>query len=186
VLTLHSRIADQEKNLQQTKTLSESERQKLDQLTTAQDALLFKDDLEVIKEKNHEIHQDKATLTDFRGELKQIQDHIGADKTAPDGLPHKSVTEQGQILSEIRAQVGQLNAQRQSESDLWQSLGMQIDDKTSNLANVSKWLEEHVADESLLASFPETGRLKNLRAELVELKENKKHSPNGPKIRPRR
>ncbi len=174
VLTLQSRIADQEKNLQQTKTLSESEQQKLDQLTTAQDALLFKDDLEVIKEKNHEIHQDKAILTDFRGELKQIQDHIGADKTAPDGLPHKSVTEQGQILSEIRAQIGQLNAQRQSESDLWQSLGMQIDDKTSNLANVSKWLEEHVADESLLASFPETGRLKNLRAELVELKEKQK------------
>ena len=51
---------------------------------------------------------------------------------------------------------------------------MQIDDKTSNLANVSKWLEEHVADESLLASFPETGRLKNLRAELVELKEKQK------------
>jgi len=174
VLTLQSRIADQEKNLQQTKTLSESEQQKLDQLTTAQDALLFKDDLEAIKEKNHEIHQDKAILTDFRGELKQIQDHIGADKTAPDGLPHKSVTEQGQILSEIRVQIGQLNVQRQSESDLWQSLGMQIDDKTSNLANVSKWLEEHVADESLLASFPETGRLKNLRAELVELKEKQK------------
>lgn len=51
VLTLQSRIADQEKNLQQTKSLSESERQKLDQLTTAQDALLFKDDLEAIKEK---------------------------------------------------------------------------------------------------------------------------------------
>jgi len=174
VLSLQNRIADQEKNLQQTKALSESEQQKLDQLTTAQDALLFKDDVQVIKEKNHEIHQGKTILADFRDELKQIQDHVGADKTAPDGLPHKSVTEQVQNLSEIRAQIGQLTAQRQSESDLWQSLGMQIDNKTSNLATVSKWLEEHVADESLLASFPETGRLKNLRAELTELKEKQK------------
>ncbi|MDP1666231.1 MAG: SbcC/MukB-like Walker B domain-containing protein [Methylobacter sp.] len=174
VLTLQNRIADQEKNLQQTKALSESEQQKLNQLTMARDALLFKDDVQVIKEKNHEIHQSKAILADFRGELKQIQDHVGADKTAPDRLSHKSVTEQGQILSEIKAQIGQLSAQRQSESDLWQSLVIQIDDKTSNLANVSKWLEEHVADESLLASFPETGRLKNLRTELIELKEKQK------------
>ncbi len=174
VLALQSRITDQENALQQTKALATSEQQKRDQLTTAQDALLFKDDLEAIKEKNHEIHQDKAILADFRGELKQIQDHIGTDKTAQDGLPHKSLTEQGQALSEIRAQIGQLTAQGQSESDLWQSLGMQIDGKTSNLATVSKWLEEHVADESLLTSFPETGRLKNLRAELAELKEKQK------------
>ena len=86
VLILQSRIADQEKNLQQTKMLSESEQQKLDQLTKAQDALLFKDDVQAIKEKNHEIHQGKAALADFRSELKQIQDHVGADKTAPDGL----------------------------------------------------------------------------------------------------
>jgi len=174
VLTLQSRIADQEKNLQHTQSLSAIERQKLDRLATAQNALPFKDDLDAIKEKNRHIHQDKATLADFRGELKQLQDRIGADKTAPDRLPHKSLTEQGQTLSEIRAQIGQLSSQRQSESDLWQSLGMQIEDKTSHLATASKWLEEHAADESLLASFPETGRLKNLRAELAELKEKQK------------
>ncbi|MGZ8237228.1 MAG: AAA family ATPase [Methylobacter sp.] len=174
VLTLQSRIADQEKSLQQIKTLSESEQQKLDQLTTVQDARLFQDDVLAIKEKKHEIHQGKETLEDFRSELKQIQDHVGADKTTPDGLPHKSAEEQGQAISEIKAQIGQITAQRQSESDLWQSLDVQIDDKTANLANVSKWLEEHVADESLLASFPETGRLKKLRAELVELKEKQK------------
>ncbi|HEY8219511.1 MAG TPA: SbcC/MukB-like Walker B domain-containing protein, partial [Methylobacter sp.] len=132
------------------------------------------DDVLMIKEKKHEIHQSKATLADFRAELKQIQDHVGADKTPPDGLHHKSATEQGQAIAEIKAQMGQLTAQRQSESDLWQSLDTQVADKTSNLANVSKWLEEHVADESLLTSFPETGRLKKLRVELVELKEKQK------------
>lgn len=174
VLTLQSRIADQENALQKTRTLAADQRQKLDQLATHQDALLFKDDVQAIKEKNHALHQDKATLADFRGELKQIQEHIGADTTVPASLPTKSITEQGQTLSEIRSQIGLLTAQRQSESDLSQTLDSQINQKTSALAAASKWLEEHAADETLLASFPETGRLKTIRAELVELKAKQK------------
>ena len=174
VLTLQSRIADRENALQQTKALAADERQKLDKLATHQDALLYKDDVQAIKEKNHALHQDKATLADFRGELKQIQEHIGTATTAPAGLPPKSIAEQGQTLSEIRSQIGLLTAQRQSESDLSQALDLQINQKTSDLVTVSKWLEEHVTDESLLASFPETGRLKTIRAELVELKAKQK------------
>jgi len=173
-MILQNRIVVQEKDLQQIKMLSENEQQKLDQLITGQDALLFENDVQAIQEKKHEIHQHKETLADFRAELKQIQDHIGINNSAPKGLLDKSAAEQGQTLSELKAQIGQLTAQRQSESDLWQSLDTQIADKTANLANVSKWLEEHVADESLLASFPETGRLKKLRTELVELREKQK------------
>lgn len=175
VLILQNRIADQEKNLQQTRALAASEQQKLHRLAKSQDALQFKDDVQVIKDKNHEIHQGKAMLADFRDELKQIQDRIGADKAAtPDGLPQKSVTEQGRAITDLRTQIGLLTSQRLSESDLWQSLGTQIDEKTSVLASVSKWLEDHAADESLLTSFPETAKLKNLRAELLELKEKQK------------
>lgn len=174
VLTLQSRIADQENALQKTRTLAADQRQKLDQLATHQDALLFKDDVQAIKEKAHALHQDNATLADFRGELKQIQEHIGADTTVPANLPTKSITEQGQNLSEIRSQIGLLTAQRQSESDLSQTLDSQINQKTSALTAASKWLEEHAADETLLASFPETGRLKTIRAELVELKAKQK------------
>ncbi|MGZ5076219.1 MAG: AAA family ATPase [Methylobacter sp.] len=173
VLNLESRIAGQEKSLQQVKAREASERQKLDRLIGAQDALLFKDELAAIKEKNHEVHQSKAALADFRNELKQIQEHIGAGPV-PDQLAAKSVTEQSRILSELKAQVGQLTSLHQSESDLAQSLAIQIEDKTVNFAAVSKWLEEHAADESLLAEFPETGRLKNLRAELVQLKQKQK------------
>ncbi|MCK9637378.1 MAG: AAA family ATPase [Methylobacter tundripaludum] len=173
-LDLQGRIAGQEKNLEQTKALAATEQQKLDKLASAQDALLFSDDVLAIKEKHHEIHQDKTALAALQSELKQIQDYIGKDTTAPAGLSAKSVTEQGQTLTNLRTQIGLLTAQQQSESDLWQSLNLQIDDKTSLLANVSKWLEEHSADESLLTSFPETARLKNLRAELAELKEKQK------------
>jgi exonuclease SbcC len=175
VVVLQNRIADQEENLQQTKALAASEQLKLDQLVKAQDALLFKDDVQAIKDKNHEIHQGKTVLADFKDELKQIQDRIGTDTTAaPDGLFKKSVTEQGQVITDLRTQIGLLTTQRLSESDLWQSLSIQIDEKTSSLASVSKWLEDHAADESLLSSFPETAKLKNLRAELLELKEKQK------------
>ncbi|TAN71798.1 MAG: chromosome segregation protein SMC [Methylobacter sp.] len=171
---LQSRIIEQEKNLQQIKALAENEQQKLAQLATHQDALLFEDSLRVLKDKNHQLHQDKATLADFQGELKQIQDRVGVDKPSPEGLSDKSFTEQGRTITEIKSQIGQLTAQRESESELWRSLGMQIDEKTSVLATTSKWLEDHAADQSLLTSFPETARLKNLRGELAELKEKQK------------
>ncbi len=174
VLTLQDKIADQEKNLLKTQVLATIEQQKLDKLATAQDALRFTDDVLAIKEKNHAIHHGKAALTAFQGELKQIQQHFGTATTAPDGLFGKSLEQQGQTITQLRTQIGQLTAQHQSESDLWQSLNLQIDNKTSVLASVSTWLKEHVADESLLTSFPETGRLKSLRIELAELKEKQK------------
>ncbi len=174
VLALQNTIADQEQNLQQTKALAESKQQNLDQLATTQDALLYQEDAQEIKEKNHQLHQSKATLADLQGELKQLQDLIGAEQSAPQGLSDKSVTEQRKTLTELRGQIGQLNAQHQSESDLIQSLNAQIEQKTSVLATVSTWLTEHVADQPLLTNFPETGRLKKLRAELVELKEQQK------------
>ncbi|MDO9139949.1 MAG: AAA family ATPase [Methylobacter sp.] len=173
-LALQKQIGEQEKNLQQTQALHDGEQQKLARLATSQDALLFKDDADAIQEKSHELQQNKAALDDFRNELKQIQVRIGADAAAPADLPLKSVGEQGQTITDLRAQIGQLTAQRQSESDLWQSLSLQIDEKKSVLSTVSVWLEAHGADESLLDSFPETARLKNLRAELVELREKQK------------
>jgi ATPase involved in DNA repair len=181
VVALQNRITDQENTLSQIKAQAETELQKLARLATAQDALLYEDDVRLIKEKHHALDQDQATLTAFRGELKQIQELIGAVQATPNELPNKSATEQGQTITDLRTQIGLLTTQRQSETDLWQSLGVQVDEKTSTLASVSKWLEEHVADETLLTSFPETAKLKNLRAELTALKENKKLSLSGQK-----
>jgi exonuclease SbcC len=174
VLIFQSQIAGQEQNLQQIKAQAEAEQQNLSQLSKAQDALLFKDDVQLLKEKNHTFQQGKATLADFQLELKQITDRISVDKPVPAGLDNKTVTEQGKTLNDIRAQIGQLAAQRQSESDLWQSLTQQMDQKTSVLATVSTWLAENGVDESLLTSFPETGRLKKLWEELSGLKAQQK------------
>jgi exonuclease SbcC len=174
LLTVQSRIVDQEKSLQKIKIQAEAGLQNLKQLSTAQDALLFTDDVQDLEQKNQELHQGKTALADLKLELKQIKDLIGTDQPAPAGLGGNTVTEQGKTLNNIKTQIGQLTAQRQSESDLWQSLTQQIDQKTSVLATVSTWLTEHGADESLLTSFPETGRLKKLWGELSELEAKQK------------
>jgi exonuclease SbcC len=176
IVAIQNQIADQEKNLREAKEQAESKQKTLARLVSAQDALIFKDDVRVINEKSQDIQQGKTALAAFRSELKQIEDQIGIDKTTPEGLSNKTITEQKEAIAGVRAMAGQLISQRQSEANLLQALEIQIKDKKSGLAKVSAWLEEHAADESLLENFPETGKLKKLRAELVELKEKQKSS----------
>ncbi|MDD5411954.1 MAG: AAA family ATPase, partial [Methylobacter sp.] len=176
IVAIQDQIADQEKKLQEVKERAEGKQKTLARLVSAQDVLIFKDDVKAINEKNQDIQQGKTALAAFRGELKQIEDLIGIDKTPPEGLSNKSVTEQKETIAKIRATVGQLTSQREAEASLLQALGIQVNDKKSGLATISAWLEEHAADESLLENFPETGKLKKLRAELIELKEKQKSS----------
>ena len=166
---LQRKISDQEKSLQQAQAQATSDRQNLAQLTEAQDALLFNDQMQVLEEKNQQLAQDKTILAGFQGELKQLQERLDMNKRPPEDLAGKSLTKQQETLSSLRAQIGQLTARQQSESDLWQSLGLQIDEKQSVLATVSSWVGNHITDESLLTNFPETSRLKKLRADLVVL-----------------
>ncbi len=174
VFVLQNLITDQENALQSTKALRITTQQKLGHLVTAQDALQYTDDVQTIKEKKHGLHQNKETLASFKDELQHIQDLIGSDKTPPHPLQHKLFADQEQKIKGLRAQIGLLTNQRQSESELWQSLCLQVDEKTATLANVTAWLEAHATDASLLTGFPETVRLKNLRAEFQALTEKQK------------
>jgi len=162
-------IVEQEKNLEKAKKQVEDTQNILDQIASAHDALIFKDDIEAIKEKSHVIRQGKSTLDDFQSELKQLKDKLGDDESAPEGVAQRSFIEQQPILENIRTQVNQFALNRQSEMAHWQSLAEQYADKKSVLAPVSTWLEEHAPDASLLTDFPELGKLKKFRAEVVEL-----------------
>jgi exonuclease SbcC len=171
---IKSQIVEQEKSLEKVKTQVEQTQQLLDRIDTAQDALLFKDDIEAYRKKSHVIRQGKATLDDFESELKQLKNKLG-NETAPENVAHRSFTEQQQTLENVRAQVNQITLNRQSETDLWQSLAAQSLEKKPALATVSAWLEEHAAEASLLTGFlDEIGKLKKLRTEVFELSEKQK------------
>jgi len=169
ITAIKRQIVEQEKNLEKAKTQVENTQKLLDRIAAAQEALIFKDDVEAIQEKNHVIRQGKSTLDDFQSELKQLKDKLG-NETAPDSLAQLSFTEQQQALDNVRIQVNQISLNRQSETDLWQSLAAQSAEKKSVLATVSTWLEEHAADASLLTGFlDEISQLKKLRTEVVDL-----------------
>ncbi|MGR8998463.1 MAG: AAA family ATPase [Gammaproteobacteria bacterium] len=171
---LQSQIAAQEKNLDETKARAKNTQNILDRLASAQDALNFKDDFETIKNKHHVIRQGKTALNDFQSELKQLKDKLGTDKPIPENVGQLSLTEQLQSITSIQALTDQYSSTRQTETVLWQSLGIQHAEKKSVLATVTAWLEEHSSDESLLENFPETGKLKKLRADLFELSNKQK------------
>jgi len=174
ITAIKKQIVDQEKNLEEANTQAEHTQKLLDRIAAAQDALIFKDDLESHKLKSHVIRQGKLTLDDFESELKQLKHKLG-NETAPDSLAQLSLTEQQQKLDNIRNQVNQIGLNRQSETALWQSLAAQSAEKKSVLPAVSTWLEEHAADAVLLTGFlDEISQLKKLRSEVVELSEKQK------------
>ena len=168
IAALEKQIVEQEQDLEQAQTRLENSEKIIARLAAAQDALIFKDDIAVITEKNQAIHQGKSTLVDFHSELKQLKARLGDETTAPDSVAHRTFAEQQQTLENVRTQVNQTELNRQSETAHWQALAAQYADKQPVLTTVSAWLEEHAADELLLTDFPELGVLKKLRAEVAE------------------
>ncbi|WP_027159230.1 AAA family ATPase [Methylobacter luteus] len=177
ISALKTEIAGQEKQLQDAQKQAESRQENLAKLANAQDALLFQDDAAAIAGKNQAVQQDKAALAAYRNELNQLEGMFVAsniDKNAPVDLANKSIAEQKEAIDSTKAQIDLLNIDKQSEMGLRQALGAQIEEKKAVLATVTTWLDEHASDEALLSDFPETGRLKKLRTELVELREKQK------------
>jgi len=147
----------------------------LKQLGDVQDALVFKDDVEGIKDKQQAIEQSKQMLAEFNDELAQLKSRIGSKPLVEPAI-NKSIAEQRQTIDEIRNQYALVSTKRQSEANLERSSKVQSDDKKAALDTVSLWLTEHAADATLLENFPETGRLKRLRNELVDIKNKQKSS----------
>ncbi|MCX7098566.1 MAG: AAA family ATPase [Methylococcales bacterium] len=169
ISALKKQLASEEKNLAEAKAQLENTQNTLDQIAAAQDALLFKEDFDAQREKNHQIHQGKSTLDDLLQELKQLKSIPGSQRPAPDNLTQLSLAEQQQVLSEIQTAVSQLSQNKHAEMAHELALAAQMSEKQVVLDSLSQWLEDHAAAAVLLTDFPEIGLLKKLKAELVEL-----------------
>ncbi len=174
---LQNQMTRQENDLRELRSRAEAIGARLSKMASSQDALRFKDDVAAINDKNQTVQQGKATLASYQDELRQLEQLFtssGIEKAAPGGLEFKSIAGQQQTIGNVRAQINQLDSARYSASQLVQSLEAQINEKKSMLETVSAWLESHGGDESLLTNFPETAKLKNLRAEIAELLQKQK------------
>ena len=177
ITTLQMSIGDQENDLQTAHTQLAELQLNLTKLNAGQDALLFKDDINAIAEKERLIQEGQVSLNNFQLELSQLKTQLGSEQTAPEGIAYRSINEQQQALDNAKAQLNQTDLTIQAETTQWQSLSEQYGDKQATLAQLAHWLQDHALDECLLTDFPELGVLKKCRAELLET--SKKQSSFG-------
>ena len=177
ITSLETTITDQENDLKTAYTQLGDLQLNLTKLSAGQDALLFKDDINAIAEKEQLIQQGQATLSDFQIELSQLKAQLGSEQSAPEGITFRSFNEQQQTLDKVKAQLSQSELTIQNETAQRQSFSEQYGDKQATLTQLAQWLEDHAVDEGLLNDFPELGVLKKCRVELLET--NKKQTSFG-------
>ena len=155
LVTLQQKIADNQRGLEQ--------------INLAKDLLIFKEDIAAIANKNNLIQQAKKDLDALKTELKFLREQVAHVDIPPENLVKQSFSEQQKTLENIRLQLNQLTLNKQTEIDHWQSLSEQSAQKENAFTHVSAWLDEHQLDETLLTELPEIGKLKKLRAEIIDL-----------------
>ena len=168
ITSLQKDIADQENDLKTALSQLADLQLNLAKLSASQDALLFKDDINAIAEKELLIQQGQATLNDFHIELSQLKAQLGSENIAPESIAQQSFNEQQQTLAKLKTQISQTDLTIQTETTQWQSLSEQYGEKQATLAQLAQWLQDHTLDERLLTDFPELGVLKKCRLELLE------------------
>jgi len=166
---VQAQITVQKKNLKQAETEAQQLQQQLERIYANQNILIFKEEAALINDKNQAIAQSKADLLALQGELVQLKNKLARDNSVAGDLSDKSLTEQQQIISNLKTQRGQLTANAQSEVTLARSLEAQLAEKKAELAVLTTWLNEHAADQSLLTQFPDIGKLNKLQADLLAL-----------------
>jgi exonuclease SbcC len=166
---VQAQINVQKNNLKRAKTDAQQLQQKLEGIDANKNALIFKEQADLITDKNQAIAQSKAELVALQSELAQLKIKLANDKTVIGDLSNKSVSEQQQLINSLKTQLGQLTANGQSEVTLARSLEVQLAEKQADLAVLETWLNEHAADQGLLTQFPEIGKLTKLQADLQEL-----------------
>ena len=149
--------------------------QTLESIDATQSVMMFQEDLTVVDNKVEETRQSKKTLDSYRSELEMLQRQLkssGFDEKK--AAPEKTFAQQKAGIDELKLKFSELKFDLPKENALLQSLKQQLEAKKSDLGVTESWLQEHAVDESLLENFPETAKLKSLKAELVELKEKQK------------
>ncbi len=176
-------IAEQQNRLAELLNQVKSTEAVLAQLAIAQAALPFSDALNTLDEQAQQIKHAKHQLSILQDELSLLQHQLKTSTLASEAFANKDFDQQRQRIDTLKTQLNEHRFNRQAEADLLQSLAIQQTEKKSALEAVDTWLAEHQGDATLLERFPETAKLKKIRAELAELTEQQKTSEKALKKR---
>ncbi|MDD2724356.1 MAG: AAA family ATPase [Methylovulum sp.] len=178
---LQIQSVDQKKRLQDLQAQLLVTGQSLGNIATAKQALIYKEDLLALDDKQKSLQHHKTEWNTLQNELRFLREQLGDKPNIPEKTGTVTFSEQHQTIDDIKFQINQTRLQKQSETTLLQTLDTQKAEKEAALETVQTWLDGHAGDESLLDHFPETARLKKLRGELKELTEQYKQFTSGSK-----
>ncbi len=169
IAALKKQITDQDIYLEKLQKQVNESQNILSQIDDSKEVLLFKDEIDAVKDKQQLIRQSQSMLDDLQNELGFLKKQLVNVDVASLNLTNQSFSEQQQKLGDIKEKLNQSIHHKQLDTEFGQSLAVQYAEKESALTAVSNWLEEHKGDEILLTDLPEVGKLKKLRLELGEL-----------------
>lgn len=162
---------------QQHQTQLEENQQILEKIDGLQNVLSLEGELTAVDEKVEQMQQSKKTLDSYRSELTLLQNQLkssGFDKAKAAPVSEQTVAQQKSSIDQLKLKFSELKFELPKENSLLQTLNQQIEEKKSVLNTTGNWLQEHGKDKGLLENFPETGKLKTLRAELTVTAEKQK------------
>ena len=169
ISAFEQQIEKLEKNQRQTTEQLKQKQGQLEKIAAVQGALAFKEQIASIADLQKQVEQSQKTCNSYKQEVTQLQKQLTSQ-----GLPTaisspKNVAEQKQAIDDLKHQVGQLKMEVSSQTNLQQALNKQLHEKQAIQTATLRWLEAHSAEKSLLDHFPDTGKLRTLREEIIEL-----------------
>lgn len=156
--------------LQQFESQKIENQQLLDQIKSSQGVMEFEGQLNELDNKADNVQQSKKTLDAYRNELEQLQIQLksaGLDENSR--VSTKTAAEQKNSIDSLKLKLSELQFDLSKQTEVLQTSRQQQEGKRTNLNATETWLQAHAAEEMLLESFPETGKLRDLRLELADL-----------------
>lgn len=181
--TIELKISDVTGKIEHKRKEADENKQQLNKMTAATEAgvLNFKDDCDVLEQRQKELEDSRLTLAAYRTELKQLQDKLvvaGSDNAINQDPAEivKSIAEQQAAIAAEKAKISEYTFELQAESKQLEAMQKQLSGKQAVLETVNQWLEDNSSDENLIDDFPATGKLKSLKTQIADLTEKHKSS----------
>ena len=155
----------------------------LQKIADTQQATQFREEVILLDGKQVQIGQSQATLDAYRQELNALRRQLGEELSNPvaPSLNGKTIEAQKQAIDALKLKVSDLKLELPRETELVQSLQLQLDERKASLAEIEGWLQINQADANLLSDFPDVVQLRILRTELAELTGKQKAQTNWTK-----
>lgn len=144
---------------------------KLQKITSIAKVIIFKEDVNLIDKQQQQFNHYQTTLNNAQYELEQLQEKQKQFNT-PTNTPSvkgKKNADQKQLIDNLRYQVKQKNVVLKTEISSIVLINEEIATIKNQKIEALTWLNAHSCDKSLLNSFPETQKLRQLNLNLATL-----------------